>query len=81
MTDFDYCSAIKTVLLQEGKAVAEFKEGSLKAWNYLFGKINNIPWGDYKFDDNRPVTIGHKIDPKEIGELIIYIINKPDSVN
>jgi hypothetical protein len=72
--NFDYYGAIKTVLEQESVAVEQFRNGSEKAFNYLYGKVSNIPWADYKLNLNDPVRIKHKLDPKDIRKLMVRII-------
>ena len=73
MTDFDYYGAIKTVLERENVAVEQFRNGSEKAFTYLYGKVSNEPWSDYMIGV-KPVTIGHKLDPKDIRKLMVEII-------
>jgi hypothetical protein len=73
MPDFDYYGAIKTVLDREYKAVEEFRNGSEKSFTYLYGKVSNEPWSDYMISD-KPVTIGHKLDPTDIRKIMVRII-------
>jgi len=74
MPDFDYYGAIKTVLEREFVAVEQFRNGSEKAFTYLYGKVSNEPWSDYMISVNKPITIGHKLDPKDIRKLMVRII-------
>ena len=73
--EFDCLSAITQLLKREQKAVEEFRSGSEKAFNYLYGKVDSIPWEPRTcFDNGRPVTIGHRMDPKDIRHLIILVL-------
>jgi hypothetical protein len=74
MTDFDYYGAIKDVLAREAGAVEQFRNGNEKAFTYLYGKVSNEPWSTYMICVGKPVTIGHKLDPKDIRKIMVEII-------
>ncbi len=69
--EFDYYSAIIAVLEEEGKAIAEYRNGNEKAFNYLFGKVDRIPWSTDMLPNGKPLTIGHKLDPEDIRKIIM----------
>ena len=74
MPDFDYYGVIKTVLEREKDAVEQFRNGSEKAFTYLYGKVSNEPWSDYMISVDKHVTIGHKLDQKDIRKIMVRII-------
>lgn len=76
--EFDYYPAIVKVLKNEVKAVTEYRAGKEKAFNYLYGKVDSIPWLNYTlYPDTKyetVMTVGHKIHSKDLKRIIKYVI-------
>lgn len=82
LPDFDYYTAILDVLKRETKAVNEYRGGKEKAFNYLYGKVDNIQWGAcWSLSPDKPLTLGHKIHARDLKRLIEYIIQEELNVD
>jgi len=82
VSEFDYYSAILNTLKKERKAVNEYKNGKKGVFNYLYGGVDKIPWGDctivFSSGKELQITIGHKIHQEDIKRLIEYMIENEE---